>query len=137
MAQNFAKAIKGNVKAVGNRVLVSDMYFGEQKTTSGLIIKDDNGTTRGIYPRWGKVYAKGPDNTDEYNVGDWILIEHGRWTRGIEIENENGTFEIRMVEAESILAMSDEKPEGLQIGAEYNDGEHATIDPSAFMGQQY
>jgi co-chaperonin GroES (HSP10) len=135
MAQNFAKAIKGNVRAIGNRVLVSDMYFGEQKTASGLIIKDDNGTTRGIYPRWGKVYAKGPDNKDDYNVGDWILIEHGRWTRGIEIQNESGTFEIRMVEAESILAMSNEKPAGIQIGAEYNDGEHATIDPSAFMGQ--
>jgi co-chaperonin GroES (HSP10) len=125
--------IKGNVKAVGNRVLVTDMYFGEQKTASGLIIVNDDGKTRGIYPRWGKVYAKGPQNTDPYEVGDWILVEHGRWTRSISIENENGEFEIRMVEAESILAMSDEKPSGLQIGAEYSDGESATIDPGSFM----
>ena len=137
MAQNFAKTIKGNVRAIGNRVLVTDMYFGEQKTASGLIIKDDNGSTRGIYPRWGRVYAKGPDNNDDYNVGDWILVEHGRWTRGIEIENEDGEFEIRMVEAESILAMSDEKPSGVHIGAEYNDGEHATIDPSNFVNPSY
>ena len=128
--------INGDIRAIGNRVLVTDMYFGEQKTKSGLILRDDNGSTRGIYPRWGKVYAKGPDNKDDYKVGQWILVEHGRWTRGINIENENGEFEIRMVEAESILAYSDEKPSGLSIGAEYTDGSHATIDPSSFMGQQ-
>lgn len=133
MAQNFANTIKGNIRAIGNRVLVTDMYFGEQKTASGLIIKNDDGTTRGIYPRWGKVYAKGSDNKDDYTIGQWVLVEHGRWTRSVEIENENGKFEIRMVEAESILAYSDEKPSGVQIGAEYNDGEHATIDPSAFV----
>jgi hypothetical protein len=38
-----------------------------------------------------------------------------------------------MVEAESILATSNEKPEGVRIGAEYGDGEHATIDPSTFI----
>jgi hypothetical protein len=42
-----------------------------------------------------------------------------------------------MVETESILAYSEEKPEGISMGAEYSDGEHATIDPSAFMGEQY
>ena len=58
MAIQLSK-IKGTPLAVGNRVIVSDMYFGEQKTTGGLIIKDDDGTTRGIYPRWAKVYSKG------------------------------------------------------------------------------
>ena len=132
MAINL-NTIKGELRAIGNRVLVVDMYFGEQKTASGLIIKDDDGTTRGIYPRWGKVYSKGPDNLDEYNIGDWILIEHGRWTRSMKIETSQGEKDIRMIEAESILAYSDERPAGVQIGAEYNDGEHATVDPSAFV----
>lgn len=129
--------IKGNVRAVGNRVLVTDMHFGEQKTASGLIIRNDDGTTRGIYPRWGRVYSKGPDNKDDYEVGQWILVEHGRWTRGMALETDEGEVEIRMVEAESVLAYSNEKPSELQIGAEYSDGQHATVDPSAFMGQQY
>jgi hypothetical protein len=30
------------------------MHFGDQTTASGMIIKDDNGSTRGIYPRWDK-----------------------------------------------------------------------------------
>ena len=131
MAINL-NAIKGSLRAIGNRVLVSEMYFGEQKTAGGLIIKDDDGTTRGIYPRWAKVYDKGPDNTDEYKVGDWILIEHGRWTRGIKLEN-NGDKEVRMVETESVLAYSNEKPSGVQIGSEYADGSHATVDPSSFI----
>ena len=132
MALNL-NAIEGSLRAIGNRVLVTDMHFGEQTTKGGLIIKDDNGSTRGIYPRWGKVYAKGPDNVDEYSVGDWILIEHGRWTRSILLNNNGEEQEVRMVETESILAYSDTKPAGLQIGKEYADGEHATIDPSSFI----
>ncbi len=48
---------RGKIKALRNRVLVSEMHFGEQKTASGIIIKNDDGTTRGIYPRWGRVYT--------------------------------------------------------------------------------
>ena len=125
--------IKGKPRAIGNRVLVTDMHFGEQKTAGGIILTNDDGKTRGIYPRWAKVYSKGPDNKDPYEVGEWILIEHGRWTRGMNIDAGDGEFEIRMVETESILAYSEEKPESVSIGAEYSDGSHATIDPSSFM----
>ena len=125
---------QGKPEAIGNRVLVSDMHFGEQVTHSGLIIKDDDGTTRGIYPRWGKVYSKGPKNKDEYNVGQWILIEHGRWTRSFVVENdEDGEIELRMVESESVLAFSDKKPDGLQLGTEYSDGDSVTVNPEDFV----
>jgi hypothetical protein len=134
MAQNI-NAIKGTPRAKGKDVLVTDMHFGEQTTKSGLIIKDDNGSTRGIYPRWARVFSKGPDNKDDFEVGDWILVMHGRWTRGINIETDTGKIEIRKVELESILAMSKEKPAGLQMGAEYSDGAHATIDPSSFINR--
>lgn len=127
---NYMKTIEGNLRPVGNRVLVTDMYFGEQKTASGLIISSDDGKTRGIYPRWGKVYKKGPDNKDEYDIGHWILIEHGRWTRGILLDDGEGEKEVRMVEAESILAYSDERPEGLQIGKEFANG--VEVDPASF-----
>ena len=107
--------IKGDLKPVGNRVLVSDMYFGEQKTKGGLIVLDDDGTSRGIYPRWGKVYAKGPKNKDDYAVGEWVLVEHGRWTRGCKIDNGNDEIMLRMIEAESILAYSQEKPDDVSM----------------------
>ena len=68
------------------------------------------GIARGIHPRWGKVIAKGHENTDDYEVGDWILVEHGRWTRGITLENSKGKVVVRAVEAESVLGTSKEKP---------------------------
>lgn len=133
MSVHFKK-FKGTLSAIGNRVLVSHMDFGEQKTAGGLIISSDDGKTRGIYPRWGKVYGKGPSNEDPYESGDWVLVEHGRWTRSVLLESEEEDLEVRMVEAESILAWSNEAPEtGLRIGAEYADGEHATVDPSSFV----
>ena len=117
MATNINTIKADGLKAVGNRVLVVDMYFGDQKTKGGIILTSDDGKERGIYPRWGRVYHKGPDNNDDYDIGDWVLVEHGRWTRGVKIEIEgNEEIEIRMVEAESILAYSDTKPNAVQIG---------------------
>lgn len=125
--------INGKLTPIRNRVIVSDMHFGEQKTKSGLIISNDDGTTRGIYPRWGRVHAKGPENQEEYKVGDWILIEHGRWTRGVKINEGSGEIELRMVEAESIIMWNSEKPEDVQIGAEYSNGDSTTFDPGNFV----
>jgi co-chaperonin GroES (HSP10) len=109
------------------------MYFGEQTTQGGIVIASDDGKTRGIYPRWAKVFHKGPDNNDDYNVGDWVLIEHGRWTRGMTFNVNGEEIELRMAEAESILAVADERPEELHLGAEYTDNQHATVDPSVFL----
>ena len=68
MAQG-RKGIQGKIEAesirpIRNRVLVHNMHFGEQTTKGGIIIRSDDGETRGIYPRWGQVYAKGPENKD-------------------------------------------------------------------------
>jgi len=118
MAVNKLK-IKG-VKAIQDHVLVTDLYFGEQKTKSGLIIRDDNGTARGVYPRWARVYSKGPNNKDEYNVNDWILIEHGRWTRKLDCDINGEEITLHRVDIDAILAVSNEKPEGLNIGEEFS-----------------
>ena len=39
---------KGDLKAIGNRVLVSEMDFGEQTTKGGIILTSDDGNVRGI-----------------------------------------------------------------------------------------
>jgi co-chaperonin GroES (HSP10) len=129
------RVFKGRPAPVGNRVFVTDMHFGEQTTASGLIVSSDDGKTRGIYPRWAKVHSKGPKNKDPYEVGDWILIEHGRWTRSFFVETDAGELELRMAESESILGWSDSKPEGLQIGAEYENGAGIDIKPEDFVNR--
>lgn len=110
--------IKGKLSPIRNRVIVSNMHFGEQISRGGIILTDDNGSNRGIYPRWGQVHAKGPENQDEYTVGDWVLVEHGRWTRGVDMDEGSGEVTLRMVEAESILGWSKEKPNDISIGNE-------------------
>ena len=53
-------------------------------------------------PRWCRVLAKGHENNDDYEVGDWILVEHGRWTRGLKVEMaQEGKITVRAVEAQS------------------------------------
>jgi len=127
MAININTIKANSLRAISNRVLVTDMHFGEQTTTSGLIISTDDGKERGIYPRWAKVYAKGPDNKDIFDIGQWILVEHGRWTRGMALDVEGQEIEVRMVEAESILAYADQKPNGLNIGTTTGNGQSVDI----------
>ena len=106
-------AIKGKLIPIKDNVIIEDMNFGERTTSGGIIIQSDDGTDEGIKARWGRVYAKGPANKDEYKVGDWILIDHGRWSRGIDFEDSD-TGEIRKLrraDPKDILAVSDECPE--------------------------
>ena len=49
---------------LGESVIVSDMNFEERLSTGGIIIMTDNGKSTGIRPRWGRVYAVGPDQQD-------------------------------------------------------------------------
>lgn len=94
--------------ALGDNVLVSDMNFEQRVMSSGIIIPGDDGKNSGIRPRWGKVYAIGPKQKDVI-VGQWILIAHGRWTRGIDIINENGEKRtIRKIDNDDILIVSDQ-----------------------------
>jgi co-chaperonin GroES (HSP10) len=97
------------LRPIADGVIVIDMNFGEQKTQSGLIIQSDNGKTHGIHPRWAQVYAVGNEQQD-VSVGQWILIEHGRWTRGIKIEDDEGEKIIRRVDTKCMMMVSDEPP---------------------------
>ena len=109
--------VVGTIKPIRDKILIHNMHFGEQKSSGGIVILGDDGKDRGIYPRWGQIFAKGPENKEPFDVGNWILVEHGRWTRGITYELENGEeTTIRMVDNNCILMWSLEEPSGVQIG---------------------
>ena len=42
--------------------------------------------------------------------GQWIMVAHGRWSRGVKIEDEHGETTIRKVDNKDILLLSDEDP---------------------------
>ena len=103
--------VKGIVKPLKDKVFVSDMNFDAQVTKGGLYVPSSDGKEDGIVPRWGKVWAIGPDQ-HEVAVGDWVMIEHGRWTRGVEVEQaDGGILTVRMVDADAIMMVSDEEPQ--------------------------
>mgnify|MGYP001409176388 FL=1 len=86
------------------------MYFGETKSKGGIILVDDDGTAEGIHPRWGKVYAVG-DKQEDVKVGQWLLVAHGRWSRALKVKKDGSDLEVRMIDENDILLVSDEEPE--------------------------
>jgi co-chaperonin GroES (HSP10) len=100
-----------------NNVLVKDMEFGERMTLGGIIILDDDKKGQGIRPRWAEVVAVGRLQED-VKVGEYILVAHGRWTRGLDMTDEDGvTTTVRLVDPKDILMSSDEPPkEDLTFG---------------------
>jgi hypothetical protein len=82
------------------------MTFDERITTGGIVLLNDNGKSNGIRPRWGRVYAVGSKQQDVH-VGQWVLVAHGRWTRGLDIEDESGKQTVRKIDPNDILLVSD------------------------------
>ncbi len=82
------KVTRETFRALRDDVIVEEMAFKERKLQSGIILLDDDGKGHGIRPRWGKVYAIGPEQT-EVTTGQWIMVAHGRWTRGVKSADGN------------------------------------------------
>ena len=56
---------------------------------------------------WNKL-----DDITEVEIGDWILIKHGRWTRGIDVDDGTGNVvTIRKVDwPEAVLVSTQDCP---------------------------
>jgi co-chaperonin GroES (HSP10) len=118
MARLFAQPHQvKSIRAKHDEVIVTDLEFGERKLASGIILTSDNGKSEGIRPRWGRIIAVGPKQ-EQYKVGQWILIAHGRWTRGAEIELDGEEMVIHRVDINEILLYSDDKPTDETMGLE-------------------
>lgn len=115
-AYSAHKLDKHQLRPLHDSVIVSDMVFDERFTKSGIVLLNDNGKSSGIRPRWGQVYAVGPAQQD-IRVGSWVCVEHGRWTRGIDIEDENGKITLRRIDPKDVLMESDEEPQDTTFSA--------------------
>jgi co-chaperonin GroES (HSP10) len=104
-----------------DNIIVTDMDIGERVSAGGVIIIGDNMEERGIRPRWCKVVSVGPKNKD-VNEGEYILVAHGRWSRGLDMTDPNSgeTTTIRMVDPKDVLMSADELPLDDYVGTTYH-----------------
>ena len=105
---DYAHHIKADdIVPIKDHVLVQDMNFQAPKTKGGVLLPNDDGENRGIRPRWAKVYSIGPEQK-EIKVGEWALVDHGRWTRGVLIQKPDGSeLVLRRVDFKDILGTAD------------------------------
>jgi len=106
MATQFTYKAK-KLKPVQKTILVVDMVFGERLTTGGIILPGDDTKSQGIRPRWARVFAIGPKQVD-VKVGEYVLVKHGSWTRGIDMEVNSEEVTVRKIDPDDILLLSDE-----------------------------
>lgn len=100
-----------NVRPIRNIVLVTDLDVGVRRTDGGIIIPDDDMKDRGIRDRWCRVWSVGPEVKD-LKAGEWVLVQHGRWTLGMDLEGPDGSS-VRLWRIEypdATLMTSDEDP---------------------------
>lgn len=107
------------LRAIKDNILCTDGDFGDKVTASGLIVQSTIGKSEGIVPRWFRVFEVGSD-IDWVQPGQWVYVEYGRWTEGIEVEDErfdteNNKKKIWKVDPNACLLISDEEPNLTEI----------------------
>lgn len=102
----FEPAKVNQLRALHDHILVCDMQFDSRISHGGIILLSGDKKLEGIHPRWARVYAVGP-NQKEVRVGQYVCISHGRWTRGIEITDDDGEKIVRRIDNNDILLISD------------------------------
>jgi co-chaperonin GroES (HSP10) len=125
--------VKGKIIPLRDNIIVTDMNFDARVSKGGIVLPSDDGKSEGVRHRWGRVWAIGPEQKD-VRVGEWIFVEHGRWTRGITVEDQDGKeVIIRMVDNNCILVSADEKPSNPEFG-KFTSPEHgSTHRPEDFI----
>ena len=106
MATNYTP-IKGNIRAIQDRVIVKNMYFGEQKTKGGIIFSQESLDKSRIATNCGYVIKMGPlayKDKDKFPEGpwckekDWVIF--ARYA-GSRLPIEGG--EVRLLNDDEVL----------------------------------
>jgi len=96
------------VKAMRNKILAEMIDDpGEEITTAGgIILLSKDGTEQAVRPRWFKVYSLGED-IDWLTEGAYVLVDHGRWSNGIKVDEE---LKVYLLDNKDCLMISEENP---------------------------
>jgi hypothetical protein len=109
---NKSSIVASEFRPLKKNVFVTDLDGGMHVTKGGIIRPDDNMSATGIRPRWACVWAIGPD-VEDIKVGEWVFIEHARWTNSIDLRLPSGSVRVWKVDwpAAVLLAMQDDPRE--------------------------
>ena len=111
--------IPNHIECLDDTLYVEKIEYGEKTLKNGFIIPTETMDHYGnfVRPRWAKVLYKA-DNIKNINVGDWVLIQHGNWSTGIncKIKNEDKTIWYISPKSykEGVLAISHKMPDCLK-----------------------
>ena len=120
-------AVTGKIIPLKDKVIIYNMNFGEEVTSTGIVLQSDNGKGTGVHPRWAQVWAVGPEQTD-VNVGDWVLMEHARWTRAIKYEDADGNeVDIFMADTKGMMLVTDERPNDVMRNVSHGAGSNVNF----------
>jgi hypothetical protein len=83
---------------------------GDERTMNGIILTEKNLGEESIRPRWFEILSVGPEQT-EMAAGEFVLVPHGRWSRGIDLDNTlREADKIFLLDNESLMGKSDVNP---------------------------
>lgn len=82
----------------------------ERKTLGGIILTEKDMDETAVRARWFEVTHVGPEQ-ETIKVGQYILLPHGRWSRGIDIDGTHREEDkLFLIDNEAILGYSDDNP---------------------------
>lgn len=96
-------------RTLHSNILIKNMKHSETVLQSGVIVANDNAKSHGVRPRWAEVYMVGPSQKS-VKPGDFILLEHGRWSRKLEVQTPEGAISLQLADPNAILLVSDVEP---------------------------
>ena len=120
------------LRALHDHILVKDMNFSERFTEGGIVLPGDDSKSAGIRPRWAEVYAIGHKQTN-VSIRQYVLVAHGRWTRGVNININNEEITIRRVDNNDILLVSDD----MRFDDTFSHAESVSTDPHKLHGSMH
>lgn len=77
--------ISDHIECLPDTLYVEKIEYGEKTLKNGFVIPTETMDYLGnfVRPRWAKILYKA-DNIKNVNVGDYILLSHGRWSSSIK-----------------------------------------------------
>lgn len=100
------------IEVAKDKIAVIEMdNTDERRLGSGIIVPGEKFNDRAIHPRWCKAYKVGSEIKD-VSEGEWLLVEHGRWTYGVDTTDDNGNdIKVWIIDYQGIMLACDERPE--------------------------